>query len=60
MPETKQRTLEELDKIFEAPNPVKASLIPKKLAVDSEGTILASERIGKYAGTASDVETGHV
>ena len=45
MPETKKRTLEELDTIFEAPNPVKASLIPKKLAVDSEGTILASEEI---------------
>ena len=43
MPETRKRTLEELDKIFEARNPVKASLVPHKVAVDSEGTILASE-----------------
>ena len=43
MPETKKRTLEELDKIFEARRPVKASLVPHKLAVDNEGTILASE-----------------
>ena len=43
MPETKGRTLEELDRIFEAKRPVKESLIPKKIAVDNEGTILASE-----------------
>ncbi|KAK3618566.1 hypothetical protein LTR56_024558 [Elasticomyces elasticus] len=43
MPETKNRTLEELDKIFEARRPVKESLIPHKLAVDKEGTVLASE-----------------
>ena len=43
VPETKQRTLEELDSIFESRNPVKTSLIPRKVAVDSEGTILASE-----------------
>ena len=43
MPETKARTLEELDHIFEARRPVKESLIPKKVAVDNEGTILASE-----------------
>ncbi|KAK5108879.1 hypothetical protein LTR62_007769 [Meristemomyces frigidus] len=43
MPETKNRTLEELDKIFEAKNPVKASLVPHKVAVDKEGTVLASE-----------------
>ena len=42
-PETRRRTLEEMDKIFEAPNPVKASLVPHKVAVDSEGTIIASE-----------------
>ena len=45
MPETRRRTLEELDKIFEAPNPVKESLKPKKVAVNSEGTVLASEEI---------------
>ena len=43
MPETRRRTLEELDKIFQAPNPVKESLKPKKLAVDADGTVLASE-----------------
>ena len=43
MPETKKRTLEELDKIFAARNPVKESLIPHKIAVDQEGTVLASE-----------------
>ena len=43
MPETKRRTLEELDKVFETRNPVKASLVPHKVAVDNEGTILASE-----------------
>ena len=42
-PETRRRTLEELDKIFEAKNPVKASLIPHKVAVDTDGTIIASE-----------------
>lgn len=45
MPETRCRTLEELDKIFEAPNPVKESLKPHKVAVNSQGTILASEDI---------------
>ncbi|KAK5682041.1 hypothetical protein LTR17_027411 [Elasticomyces elasticus] len=38
MPETKNRTLEELDKIFEARRPVKESLTPHKLAVDKEAT----------------------
>ena len=45
MPETKRRTLEELDKIFEAKRPVKASLEKHKLAVDNEGTVLASEEV---------------
>lgn len=30
-PETKDRTLEELDEVFQAPNPVKKSLEPKNL-----------------------------
>lgn len=44
-PETRRRTLEELDKIFEAKNPVKASLVPHRVAVDSDGTIIASEDV---------------
>lgn len=47
MPETKRRTLEELDRIFEARNPVKESLKPIKLAVDEEGTVLAAETTEK-------------
>ena len=43
MPETRKRTLEELDRIFEARNPVKASLAAREIAVDEEGTIVASE-----------------
>jgi hypothetical protein len=45
MPETRRRTLEELDKIFEAKRPVKESLKPHKVAVNAEGTILASEEL---------------
>ncbi|KAM3424023.1 hypothetical protein BST61_g11426 [Cercospora zeina] len=43
LPETKGRTLEELDTIFEARNPVKESLKAHKLAVANDGTVLASE-----------------
>lgn len=43
LPETKGRTLEELDRVFEARNPVKASLAVKKVAVAENGVILASE-----------------
>ena len=43
MPETRKRTLEELDRIFEARNPVKASLAAREIAVDADGTIVASE-----------------
>lgn len=45
LPETKGRTLEELDRIFESRNPVKTSLIAHKVALDTEGTILASEKV---------------
>ncbi|OQO06189.1 hypothetical protein B0A48_08777 [Cryoendolithus antarcticus] len=45
MPETKNRTLEELDAIFESPNPVKTSLKAHKVAVANDGTILASDEI---------------
>lgn len=43
MPETRKRTLEELDRIFESRNPVKASLAKREIAVDAGGTIVASE-----------------
>lgn len=45
MPETKQRTLEELDDIFAAPNPVKKSLKVHKLALNSEKQVVAVEDI---------------
>jgi hypothetical protein len=44
LPETKKRTLEELDLVFEAPNPVKASLKPRKIAVTNDGNVLAAEK----------------
>ncbi|CEJ81556.1 Putative Lactose permease [[Torrubiella] hemipterigena] len=40
LPETKGRTLEELDEIFEAKNPVKASIAKKKLAINATGEVL--------------------
>jgi hypothetical protein len=43
LPETKGRTLEELDRIFEAEKPVKESLRARKLAVARDGTVLASD-----------------
>lgn len=39
--ETKGRTLEELDEIFESPNPRKASLQRKKLMLDEHADVLA-------------------
>lgn len=45
MPETKGRTLEELDQVFEAANPVKASLAARKIALTNDGTILASDEV---------------
>lgn len=50
LPETKKRTLEELDRIFESSHPVKESLRPIKLAVDEEGTVLAAEEMEKGKG----------
>lgn len=47
LPETRKRTLEELDVIFEARNPVKASLNAHKVAILSDKTILASDDVGK-------------
>ena len=45
IPETKNRTLEEIDDIFNAPNPRSTSLMKKKLAVDGQGNILELEKI---------------
>lgn len=45
MPETKNRTLEELDTIFEAKRPVKQSLIKHKVALARDGTVLASDDV---------------
>lgn len=45
MPETKQRTLEELDEIFAASKPVKHSLKAHKLAVNSDRQVVAVEAI---------------
>ncbi|ORY08487.1 general substrate transporter [Clohesyomyces aquaticus] len=45
LPETKKRTLEELDSVFEAKNPVKESLAVKKVGFSSDGMILAAEKI---------------
>ncbi|KAJ8113870.1 hypothetical protein OPT61_g4103 [Boeremia exigua] len=44
IPETKNRTLEEIDDIFNSPNPRKASLIKKKVATDSRGNIVEVEK----------------
>ncbi|TQV96349.1 sugar (and other) transporter [Cordyceps javanica] len=40
LPETKGRTLEELDEIFAAKNPVKASVAKKKLAITQQGQVV--------------------
>lgn len=45
LPETKQRTLEEMDLIFDAKNPVKESLRKKKVDFNAEGQVLAVEKI---------------
>ncbi|KFY46206.1 hypothetical protein V494_00558 [Pseudogymnoascus sp. VKM F-4513 (FW-928)] len=44
MPETKNRTLEELDDIFRAKNPRNASLEKKKIELDANANILAVAR----------------
>lgn len=43
MPETKQRTLEELDDIFNAPSPVKHSLKAHKIAINTDRKVVAVE-----------------
>lgn len=45
IPETKGRTLEELDEIFEAKSPVKMSTQKKRVALDSEGAVLKVEKV---------------
>lgn len=40
VPETKNRTLEELDEIFNAPNPMKESIRKKKLELDSNANVV--------------------
>lgn len=45
IPETKGRTLEELDEIFTARNPVKASTAKKALAVTSRGDVVNVENV---------------
>jgi hypothetical protein len=45
IPETKNRTLEELDDIFNSKNPTKASLEKKRLALDREANIVQVQEI---------------
>lgn len=40
IPETKNRTLEELDEIFNSPNPVKTSIQKKRLGLDAYGEVV--------------------
>jgi sugar porter (SP) family MFS transporter len=46
-PETKNRTLEELDDIFNSPNPVKASIAKKKLELDDHNNVLGVVEVDK-------------
>ncbi|KAH8654417.1 general substrate transporter [Tricladium varicosporioides] len=45
MPETKNRTLEELDDIFKSKNPVKASVTKKRLELDTNANVIGVEDI---------------
>lgn len=45
IPETKNRTLEELDEIFSSPTPVRTSLEKKKVALAANGEIVNVERV---------------
>lgn len=45
IPETKGRTLEELDEIFHAPNPVKMSTAKRSLAVTAQGDVVNVENV---------------
>ena len=46
IPETKNRTLEELDAIFNSPNPRKASTEKKKLELDANANIVHFQVVG--------------
>jgi len=43
MPETRNRTLEELDQIFESPSPVKESIKARKVALNADKTVVGVE-----------------
>jgi len=45
IPETKNRTLEELDEIFDSPTPVKTSIQKKKVALAANGEIVNIEHV---------------
>lgn len=45
IPETRRLTLEEIDDIFNSPNPRNASLIKKKVGSDARGNILEVEKL---------------
>lgn len=45
IPETKNRTLEELDDIFHAKNPTKASLQKRKVALDEHANVVGVEPV---------------
>ncbi|CAG8973099.1 hypothetical protein HYALB_00007576 [Hymenoscyphus albidus] len=45
IPETKNRTLEELDEIFNSKNPVKASIAKKRLGFDAYGEVVNVESV---------------
>lgn len=45
VPETKNRTLEELDEIFRAKNPMKASIAKRKVALDESANIVGVEEL---------------
>lgn len=47
VPETKNRTLEELDAIFHSPNPRKASVERKKLELDANANVLHVDHVEK-------------
>lgn len=40
LPETRNRTLEELDEIFNSPSPVKTSVAKKRLGLDAYGEVV--------------------
>jgi Na+/melibiose symporter-like transporter len=45
LPETKKRTLEELDVVFEAKNPVKESLAVRKVEFSAEGAVVSAKEL---------------